>query len=321
MTDVSSHDTPQDDLPHMFGTLAAAFTGEHIPATGELVGLVGHLDTCVECRAGLALLLDASAQRDDLALEERATFANLRAQFDPRIQPAHAVDGGSLAAYAEALDTLGEAAARAQAPAVAAHLDHCSTCRELVAATRELVAEVAPAADSQTAPLWESVEGGLWRLRERLDVLVGRLSVTVTTTLEGVIGPATPVAVARAQSTSSPRERLTFALPVARPGDLWLRVTLDLDALLDSTLNVSILGQALTSSASAPISAELDARPWPGVTWRAELLDGQTRRVVSQGATDDSGQSRFSASRPGAYELTISVDAQSWQIPFDVRHH
>jgi hypothetical protein len=56
------------------------------------------------------------------------------------------------------------------------------------------------------------------------------------------------------------------------------------------------------------------------VAWRAELLDHQTRRVVGQAATDDSGRSVFPVPSPGAYELTISVDAQSWQIPLDVRY-
>lgn len=324
----------------MLGALTDLFVGARQPSPAMLDDLTDHLATCIECRTGLALLLGAQTQHEDLTPADRETFATLLDLLTPLVHGSALADSEALAAYAETVATRSEAAARERFPFLADHLDRCPDCRETVAAVSELIAERVPAAapvpaaalaaaaapaPAEELSIWLPIEQGMLRLRERLIVMVGQLSVAVTSALPDIqaLDMSAPAAVGRARADGGDirrEERLIFTLRPPATVAAWLRLSVDLRARLDRQLLVNLAGEAVSAAPDAPPNAEAPGSPWPGLAWRADLLDGSTRLLVGQGATDAAGRATFPMPTAGAYELTVSAGAQSWQIPFDVRH-
>jgi len=316
---------------HCLETLVDLFTGGRRPSDTDLDATSEHLARCAACRTGLALLLDAQAHRDDLDPAGRAEFAGLLDLLAPVVHATALADHETLAAYAETLDGSGEAAARERFPAFAYHLERCADCRAGVAAVRELVADLTPVAAAaavsttpeaapQQSPLWLFVGQGVWRLRERLSVLVGQASVSVGGALTGMQAVQMSPAGSARDSSLGREQRLIFTLrTVVASRAAWLRLTLDLSARLDRQLRATLGARAMTSAAHAAPDAAAAGEPWPGLVWRAELLDGPARRLVGEGATDALGRATCPMPTAGAYELTVSAGDQSWQIPLDVR--
>ena len=333
MTPLPSSGVSQTGNAHILEALADLFVGASRPSPATLDDLANHLATCRECRTGLALLLDAQSQREDLSAAAREAFVTFLDQLIPLVHGTALADPETLAAYAETVSTKGDAGARRRFPFLAAHLDRCPDCRETVASVSDLTVEQMPTAASAAAtlapaeepPIWLPIEQGMLRLRERLTVLVGQLSVAVTGALPGIQtldGPA-PAALGLTRGARGDirrEERLIFTLRT--PGSVapWLRLSVDLSARLDRQLLVNLGGEAVVAASDAPPDADMPGDPWAGLTWRADLLDGQSRRLVGQGATDAAGHASFPMPTAGTYELTVSAGAQSWQIPFDVRH-
>lgn len=333
---------------HILEFLADLVVGAHErPDTDpekEIERFSAHLATCEQCRAGLALLLKAQAERSDLSDTDRSGFSAMVDRIASLVHTTPIADSEALAAFAEVMMVAGEEAARQRFPAFAAHLDRCQECREDLASFLELLAQAQAAglfgaasvvaaqsgapAQEQVAPdaLWLPSGQGILRLREALTILVGQATVAVVGAVPGIRSFESPVQPAmRSRDPALGREeRLIFTIRTSSDGSLtmpnWLRVSLELSARLDRRLKVTLRAESLMVARDLLPDPEQAGEPESGLAWRVELLDGATRRLAGRGATDDSGIASFPLPDPGHYELTLARGGQSWEIPLEMRY-
>lgn len=321
---------------HVSELLADLITGLADPAALDDERVVTHLLSCEECRVALGVALAAEAARSDLSADTRHSLQEALTELDESMhEPTFSADEELFAAYAETLVSEGEAEAQARYPQVARHLARCAACQadmaELAAWLSGALSAAASepsaaAADSQR--IWETAASGMARLRAALTIIAGQATISVQSALPGLraveLSPGVPV-LSDVNATVGRQERLIFTMRTASPHaeddqaglDRWLRVILDVKALYDHTVEVTLTSEAIIS-ATTPTN-EIPGVPWPNIAWRIERREQDTLRPFHAGKTSQQGAAFFSFRAAGQYELSLDDGTATWVFPLDIR--
>lgn len=331
------------DHGHVRALLVDVMAGLADASALESESVVTHLLSCEECRAALGIALAAEASQSGLFPAERQPLDDSMARLAESAQErAFSADMELYAAYAEMVIEAGEAAAQARYPLVARHIARCAACRadvaELVGALMSVAATGALAPGAQSASsaaaapdgqgIWETVSTQVLRLRDALTIIAGQATVSIQSALPGLraieLSPGVPV-LGDVSATVGRQQRLTFTISTASPQDAgaqegrdrWLRVLLDIKALYDHTVEVTLTTEEVISA--TPPEHEVPGIPWPGMSWVIERRERDTRRPHSYGATSREGKALFAFQTAGQYDLSLSVGTATWVFPLDIR--